>query len=173
MPKKTAHSRNTAQRNKPRAQKSVELVRQTSAEKEVEVESSPEPAKAGVTTPAATSPASVNESKGAKTVAAPTSVNENESTKAIATHNARPKDEPLDVQQKDESTKAIATHNASASERLAARRQAAQKAQRSSVSLITAEHYGYVRKDLIYIAILAIIMFAVIIGLHFVPAIGG
>lgn len=149
MPKKTAHSRNTAQRNKPRAQKSVELVRQTSAEKEVEVESSPEPAKAGVTTPAATSPASVNESKGAKTAAAPTSVNE------------------------DESTKAIATHNASASERLAARRQAAQKAQRSSVSLITAEHYGYVRKDLIYIAILAIIMFAIIIGLHFVPAIGG
>ena len=149
MPKKTAHSRNTAQRNKPRAQKSVELVRQTSAGKEVEVESSPEPANAGVTIPAATSPASVNESKGAKTVAAPTSVNE------------------------DESTKAIATHNASASERLAARRQAAQKAQRSSVSLITAEHYGYVRKDLIYIAILAIIMFAVIIGLHFVPAIGG
>lgn len=149
MPKKTAHSRNTAQRNKPRAQKSVELVRQTSAGKEVEVESSPEPANARVTTPAATSPASVNESKGAKTVAAPTSVNE------------------------DESTKAIATHNASASERLAARRQAAQKAQRSSVSLITAEHYGYVRKDLIYIAILAIIMFAIIIGLHFVPAIGG
>jgi hypothetical protein len=149
MPKKTAHSRNTAQRNKPRAQKSVELVRQTSAGKEVEVESSPEPANARVTTPAATSPASVNESKGAKTVAAPTSVNE------------------------DDSTKAIATHNASASERLAARRQAAQKAQRSSVSLITAEHYGYVRKDLIYIAILAIIMFAIIIGLHFVPAIGG
>jgi hypothetical protein len=149
MPKKTAHSRNTAQRNKPRAQKSVELVRQTSAEKEVEVESSPEPANAGVTTPTATSPASVNEGKRAKTVAVPTSVNE------------------------DESTKAIATHNASASERLAARRQAAQKAQRSSVSLITAEHYGYVRKDLIYIAILAIIMFAVIIGLHFVPAIGG
>jgi hypothetical protein len=149
MPKKTAHSRNTAQRNKPRAQKSVELVRQTSAGKEVEVESSPEPANARVTTPTATSPASVNESKGAKTVAAPTSVNE------------------------DESTKAIATHNASASERLAARRQAAQKAQRSSVSLITAEHYGYVRKDLIYIAILAIIMFAIIIGLHFVPAIGG
>lgn len=172
MPKKTAHSRNTAQRNKPRAQKSIELVRQTSAEKEVEVESSPEPAHAGATS-TATSPAPVNESKSAKTVTAPTSVNEDESTKAIATHNARPKDEPLDVQQKDESTKAIATHNASASERLAARRQAAQKAQRSSVSLVTAEHYSYVRKDLIYIAILAIIMFAIIIGLHFVPAIGG
>ena len=149
MPKKTAHSRNTAQRNKPRAQKSIELVRQTSAEKEVERESGPEPANAGVTTSTATSPASVNESKSAKTGTAPASVNE------------------------DESTKAIATHNASASERLAARRQAAQKAQRSSVSLITAEHYSYVRKDLIYIAILAIIMFAIIIGLHFVPAIGG
>src|SRR5438128_11540081 len=88
MPKKTAHSRNTAQRNKPRAQKSVELVRQTSAGKEVEVESSPEPANAGVTTPAATSPASVNESKGEKTVAAPTSVHEYERTNTMATHNA-------------------------------------------------------------------------------------
>jgi len=72
-----------------------------------------------------------------------------------------------------EGTKAIATHKASASERLAARRQAAQKAQRASTTLITAEHYGYVRRDLIYIAILALIMFAVLIGLHFVPAIGG
>src|SRR5258708_16625733 len=111
MPKKTAHSRNTAQRNKPRAQKSVELVRQTSAGKEVEVESSPEPANARVTTPTATSPASVNESKGAKTVAAPTSVNENESTKAIATHNARPKNEPLAQPHKHQLTNPIPTHN--------------------------------------------------------------
>jgi hypothetical protein len=60
---------------------------------------------------------------------------------------------------------------------MAARRQqqqAAQKAhQRQSASLITAEHYAYVRRDLLFIAILAIIMFSALIVLHFVPAIGG
>jgi len=61
----------------------------------------------------------------------------------------------------------------SAAARLAARRQAAQKAQqRAAASLITAEHYAYVRKDLVFIAILAAIMFAAIIILHFVPGIG-
>ena len=142
MPKKTAHTRSTAQRNKPKAQKSIELVRPTSTstekvtEKEVEVNNSPEPVNNGAATPAVAAPT-------------PVSVRENESTKAAATHNA------------------------SAVERLAARRQAGQKAQRSSATLITAEHYGYVRKDLIFIAILAIILFGIIIGLHFVPAIGG
>ncbi len=144
MPKKTAHTRSTAQRNKPKAQKSIELVRPTSTststetvtEKEVEVNNSPEPVNNGVAKPAVAAPT-------------PVSVRENESTKAAATHNA------------------------SAVERLAARRQAGQKAQRSSATLITAEHYSYVRKDLIFIAILAIILFGIIIGLHFVPAIGG
>lgn len=146
MPKKTAHTRSTAQRNKPKAQKSIELVRPTSTstststetvtEKEVEVNTSPELVNSGAATPAVAAPT-------------PVSVRENESTKAAATHNA------------------------SAVERLAARRQAGQKAQRSSATLITAEHYSYVRKDLIFIAILAIILFGIIIGLHFVPAIGG
>ncbi len=136
MAKKTAHTRSTAQRNKPKTQKSFELVRQTSTENEVEVDSSPETADGGVTTSTAPPPAPKSESKS-------------------------------------ESTKAVATHNASATERLAARRQAAQKAQRTSPTLITAEHYSYVRKDLIFIAILALIMLSIIIGLHFVPAIGG
>jgi hypothetical protein len=60
----------------------------------------------------------------------------------------------------------------SASARLAARKNA-QRTQRNQASLITAEHYFYVRRDLIFIAILAAIMFAVIIILYFVPAIGG
>ncbi|MDQ2715834.1 MAG: hypothetical protein M3Z08_13070 [Chloroflexota bacterium] len=61
-----------------------------------------------------------------------------------------------------------------ASARLAARRQGGQKAQqRAAATLVTSEHYRYVRKDLIFIAILAILMFAVLIILHFVPAIGG
>jgi hypothetical protein len=148
MAKKTARTRSTAQRNRPKAQKSFELVRQTAIEKEAELEDSPEPANSDVVT--LTTATSVSEKESKKTATVPAPVDESGSTKAIATHNA------------------------SASERLAARRQAAQKAQqRSSMTLITAEHYGYVRRDLIYIAILALVMFAVLIGLHFVPAIGG
>jgi hypothetical protein len=50
---------------------------------------------------------------------------------------------------------------------MAARRRAAQKAQqRSATSLITAEHFAYVRRDLITIAILAFIMFTAIIMLY-------
>ncbi len=148
MAKKTARTRSTAQRNRPKAQKSFELVRQTAIEKEAELEDSPEPANSDVVT--LTTATSVSEKESKKTATVPVPMDESESTKAIATHNA------------------------SASERLAARRQAAQKAQqRSSMTLITAEHYGYVRRDLIYIAILALVMFAVLIGLHFVPAIGG
>ena len=148
MAKKTARTRSTAQRNRPKAQKSFELVRQAAIEKKAEVESSPEPANSDVVT--LTTATSVSEKESKKTATVPAPVDESESTKAIATHNA------------------------SASERLAARRQAAQKAQqRSSATLITSEHYSYVRRDLIYIAILALIMFSVLIGLHFVPAIGG
>ena len=131
MAKKTANTRSTAQRNKPKTQKSIELVRQASTEKEVEVDSSPEQASSGVAT---------------STTSAPTPVTRNGSTK----------------------TAVDTASNTSASARLAARRQAAQKTQRSSVALITAEHYRYVRNDLIYIAILAIIMFAILIALFFV-----
>jgi len=60
----------------------------------------------------------------------------------------------------------------SASARLAAQRQATRTQQQRAASLITAEHYAYVRRDLIFIAVLATIMFAAIIILHFVPGIG-
>src|SRR5439155_20187609 len=57
----------------------------------------------------------------------------------------------------------------SAATRLAARRQASQRSQqRSAAALITPEHFAYVRKDLITIAILASVMFAAIIILYFV-----
>ncbi len=131
MAKKTANTRSTAQRNKPKTQKSIELVRQASTEKEVEVDSSPEQASSGVTTSTTNSPTPVTRNGGTKT--------------AVDTAS-----------------------NTSASARLAARRQAAQKTQRSSVALITSEHYRYVRNDLIYIAILAIIMFSILIALFFV-----
>jgi len=131
MAKKTAHTRSTTQRNKPKAQKSVELVRQSSTEKEIEVDSSPEQASNGVATSTATA-----------------SEIENEGTKSVAATSTAPK--------------------TSASARLAARRQASQKTQRSAATLITAEHYRYVRNDLIYIAILAGIMFSILIVLFFV-----
>jgi len=135
LAKKTAQTRRTAQRNKPKTQKSVELVHQTSTEKEIEVDidSSPEQASNGVDT---------------STARTTTSEIENEGTKSVAATATAPK--------------------TSASARLAARRQASQKTQRSAATLITAEHYRYVRNDLIYIAILAAIMFSILIVLFFV-----
>ena len=133
MAKKTAHTRSAAQRNKPKTQKSVELVRQTSTEKEIESESGPEKESNGVAVSTAT---------------ATTSENEKDGTKSVAT--------------------AATASTTSTSTRFAARRQASQKSQRSTATLITAEHYRYVRNDLIYIAILAAIMFSILIVLFFV-----
>jgi cobalamin biosynthesis Mg chelatase CobN len=162
MPKKSATARSSAQRNKPRVQKSIELVRQPKA---TPAESSTEPT-------AAATPVSTVETPKAKTTPA---------SKATTASKAatRPKTESTEsingsaTDSKVESTESVASApKGSASERLAARRQAGQK-QRSSVTLISAANYAYVRKDLIFIAILAAIMFSVIIILHFVPAIGG
>lgn len=64
------------------------------------------------------------------------------------------------------------TAKGTASERLAARRQGTQKVQRRNVAaLVTAEHYSYVRRDLKFIAVLAIIMFIILAVLYFVPGI--
>lgn len=131
MAKKTTHSRSTTQRNKPRTQKSVELVRQTSTENSVESKSGLE-----------------EESNGAVITTAKTEELEEKETKPVASTSS--------------------TSKTSASARLAARRQASQKQQRSAATLITAEHYRYVRNDLIYIAILAAIMFSILIVLFFV-----
>jgi hypothetical protein len=133
MAKKTARTRSAAQRNRPKTQKSVELVRQTPTEKEVESESGLEEESNGVAISTAT---------------ATTSEKKKEDTKSVATEATAAK--------------------TSASARLAARRQASQKTQRSTATLITAEHYRYVRNDLIYIAILAAIMFSILIVLFFV-----
>ena len=156
MPKKSTAGRSSAQRNRPRTQKSFELVRPTrSEEQELEADTSAERAPVAVSTPPV----------------AP-----------IATATPVATVESSDVQKEPErkqSTVSTVSANSStasqgsAAERLTVRRQAAQKTpQRSSAALITAEHYSYVRKDLIFIAILAAIMFSVIIILHFVPGIG-
>lgn len=149
MPKKTATARGAAQRNKPRVQKSIELVRQP---KETPAENSAEPIPVSVSTTASASPVS--------TVETP-----------IATETLASKETPRSKGESSEVVTSTASKG-SASERLATRRQAIQK-QRTAVNLISADHYSYVRRDLIFIAILAAIMFSVIIILHFVPAIGG
>ncbi len=161
MPKKTAYSRSGAQRTKTK-QKSFELVRPVSDDKVLdtaassEIEDDEEEAVVEVT---ASGDEEVDEdeveieevpevkAKAGKSVGAKVA------TPAAAVASAPP---------------ATAGSPRSAAARLAARRQAAQKVQRSSANLITAEHYAYVRKDLIFILILAVILFGVIIALHFV-----
>jgi hypothetical protein len=153
MPKKSSTARSGAQRNRPRVQRNFELVRPTSAEEqEPEVSTSTELAAANVPTASvatATPVATVESSQGQKEKGrkenAASSTPVSTSTEAKASTASRP----------------------------AVRRQVAQKVQqRTPASLITPEHYAYVRKDLIFIAILAAIMFSVIIILHFVPGIG-
>ena len=178
MPKKSASARNAAQRNKPRAQKSVELVRQTVQEKdtleekelatEAEAEDSNELADASASTVAAHD--SPSASADVKKVSA---------KNAFATaprKNTAPRPQSTATYAEPEETSSIAVTTVpkgSAAARLAARRQAAQKNQpRVANTLITAQHYSYVRRELITIAILALIMFSVIIILHFVPGIG-
>jgi|SRR5579883_966662 len=157
MPKKTAYSRSGAQRSKTR-QKSFELVRPSAERKELATAESNEEA-------------DVVDAEHAEIVT--TEVQEEEEEEE--------EEEVAEVKEqagRRESAKAtisapVATPPASstpksASARLAARRQAAQKTQRSSAHLIVAENYAYVRKDLIFILILAIIMFSAIIALHFI-----
>lgn len=179
MPKKTAHTRSSVQqRRKPKAQKSFELVRPVSAENEIENndDNTDEPGSVGVATSTVSAPSpkrvkTTTPSRSEKSTAASP-----ESEKSTAQKTE--KSPVLETVEDEEATEAVEetlpalAPKSSAAARLAARRQAAQKAQRS-VSLISAENYAYVRRDLLIIAVLAIIMFSAIIILHFVPAIGG
>ena|SRR5437588_6764869 len=179
MPKKTAHARSTAQRRRPKSQKSFELMRPTSQpEERVEDEDSTEPTGVGV----ATSTATVADSTPKSEKAPAPKIEKSVSAKSRRSSALKAKAETEDESESESAEKpaptlpaapAPAAAKSSASARLAARRQAVQKAQRAAATLISAENYSYVRKDLIFIAILAIIMFSAIIILHFVPAIGG
>ncbi len=180
MPKKTAHTRGSVQqRRKPKTQKSIELVRPVSVEDEIENNTDAEPSSVGVATSTVTTPASDLESEK---VAAPASRSKKETTTSPKSEkSSSPKAEKPPVLKTVEEVEPdeiveekvpVPAPRPSASARIAARRQTAQKTHRA-VSLISAENYGYVRKDLLIIAILAIIMFSAIIILHFVPAIGG
>jgi len=144
MPKKTTTTRGGAQRNRPKVQKNVELVRRVSDEQELEDSTHAEAAAVSVT--AVATPAENRQSEGKR-----------EETKRSET--------------KENTT--AAPPKGSAAARVVSRRMATQKnQQRAAATLVTAEHYVYVRQDLRFIAILAFIMIVVLIILRFVPGIG-
>ncbi len=179
MPKKSASARGGAQRNKPKVQKNIELVRPSTASDELALEAGDTTADAEPTTVATsvdTMVAPKTKSSGATRIRSNTTSKVRKSSALLATTEV--KKEEKDAEEQEEAAPVASATAApaapkSAAARLAARRQSGQKnSPRSAVALITAEHYSYVRKDLVFIAVLAIIMFAAIIVLHFVPGIG-
>jgi hypothetical protein len=178
MPKKS--TRGAAQRNRAKVQKNVSLVRpnagvvteEAGTPEEVEetqaaVEDGIEESNAAAETVTTTATATTTT---ASSVSAGTTGSRGRARRATRNGSASA---PVIEEKESEGAVAETAPKGSASARLAARRQTAQKSQqRVAPTLITAEHYAYVRRDLVYIAILAILMFATIIILHFVPGIG-
>lgn len=156
MPKKAATTHSRVQRNKPKVQKSIELVRSERVETtEAKDESS--------------TVLAVDALVDGEAQAQP--LRDEGLTKAGGPGQARPlrRDKPSgnEVLTKIEERQNTPAPG-SASARLAARRQAAQRLQqRSAATLITSEHFAYVRQDLIKIAIFAVFMFTAIIVLYF------
>ncbi len=166
MPKKSSAARAGAQRNKSRSQKSFELVRpgvgtletqeilgtqETSEEQKPELQT-----EAPQESVAAKTQAQATKTTARKVAVAPSPIQEKE----------RKTEEAQEEENKERLVSPV--HKGSAAARLAARRQATQRAQqRSTATLITAEHFAYVRRDLITIAVLAAVMFTAIIVLYF------
>ena len=189
MPKKSTPVRSGAQRSKPKTSKSFELVRPATQEPElVEVEQPVEDeAEVNAERSTPTFHGSNNGSKATATVTkeriedapvVPQRRSRGRTPQGVSELATLP---PVPQKKSDaeETDSAPATSKAtttpakgSASERLATRRQGAQRLQsRNAATLITPEHYSYVRRDLMFIAVLAIIMFIIIAVLYFVPGI--
>jgi hypothetical protein len=173
MPKKSATARSGAQRQRPRTQKSFELVRPTTTATE---------------TTASLADNTQDEELNGQSVATMTATDQTETVEnepeqdTLAEEDNDTVDEaviapiptPPTRKNTPASTILAPTPTTStptkggAAARFAARRQAQQRAQQKNVaSLVTTEHFAYVRRDLIVIAILAVIMFAAIIILYF------
>ena len=158
MPKKATTAHRRAQYTKPKVQKSFELVRPEKTVSEVDANDT--------TTSIRTSTASTDPAESKTSARASTAVTDPAESKTVEKASTA-------VSTKEEQeTKTQEAPNApvpgSASARLAARRQAAQKLQqRSAATLITSEHFAYVRADLIRITIFAAVMFTAIIVLYF------
>lgn len=170
MPKKATTARSRAQRNKPKAQKSFELVRPESIITEAEENSTREAAESIITeensvreSKASTAITRQEKSKTSGRAATAVSSQKESKTSERATTAASIQEEQETKTPEQQNTPAPG----SASARLAARRQASQRTQQRSVpTLITSEHFTYVRKDLIRIAIFAVVMFTAIIVLY-------
>jgi hypothetical protein len=167
MPKRSAATRTSAQR-KPK-QKSFELVRpDTENTSTQEADDTVETTLATVSSEHSVSAAAKAASTQEAAPKAKATPNVKEFSPPQKTAEAAPQVEDI----ADEPASSTAVSKGSAAARLAARRQVAQKVQRTGTPMISAENYAYVRKDLIFIGILALIMFSAIIILHFVPGIG-
>ena len=168
MPKKATPARSGVQRTKPKTQKSFELVRPVSQVQEREIEETSvateetTPTESTSETSATAKP--LSELAELPTVPQKKAKSSSVATEVVPVETVTPK-APVAV----ETPIAAAKGNASA--RLAARKNTQRT--RSQATLITAEHYSYVRRDLVFIAVLAAIMFIAIIVLYFIPAIGG
>jgi hypothetical protein len=162
MPKKAAATRSGAQRYKAKAQKGFEVVRQNAEEQEVtedeQMEITP------ISTPTPSAEAASRSTRSARRVAQRVAVAtpEVEAENEVETENEVA---PPEVETESEVITTPVTRG-SASARLAARR--GQKGQqRAAATLITSEHYAYVTRDLMIIAVLASLMFVAIIVLYF------
>jgi hypothetical protein len=161
MPKKTA-SRSGTQRNRPRAQKSIQVVRQTApAEQEPVVDEETEATPENF----AATPVAIEKPEPAATT----------TTKSTPRAATRTRNAPAEVREEppvEQETPVSTAPRGSAAARLAARRQGQRSQLKSAATLITVEHYTYVKRDLLTIAILASVMFVAIIILYFILARG-
>ncbi len=167
MPKKATTARNGVQRTKPKTQKSFELVRPVSEIQEREAEEITTTEEHTVAESPSVASSAIETSAELATL--PTVPKKKARSSSIATEVT-----PVETvtSKAPEAVETLATApKGSASARLAARKNT-QRSQRNAASLITAEHYSYVRRDLAFIAVLAAVMFIAIIVLYFIPGIG-
>ncbi len=194
MPKKSSAARSGAQRNKPKSQKNIQLVRPVSQaqaptkarevheerENEIDIEETVDSISTSEAAEATVEEAPVTQETESTSNSASSPTERRRRGERRRSGSAR----ATSVAAKAESVKSAVSEavkeeevssapKGSAASRLAERRQAGQRNQpRTAPSVISPEHYAYVRRDLVIIAILALIMFSVIIILHFVPGIG-
>lgn len=163
MPKKTAYSRSGAPRSKAK-QKSFELVRPASDDRELDApaESIEEESSTEEVIEITSSSVSAEEEEEEEALEKVSEVKARSGKSAAGKAATAVSVAPAPTG----TSTSTSTAPKSAAARLAERKQA--QKQRTSANLISVEHYNYVRRDLIFILILAIIMFGVIIALHFI-----
>jgi hypothetical protein len=156
MPKKAATARNGVQRTKAKTQKSFEVVRQNAEGQGLNEGEPVEITSIDAPTPSAEVISRPTKSARREAARASVAIQEVENETEVAAPEVEVEPAPI----------AVAPVKGSASARLAARR--GQKLQpRTPATLVTSEHYAYVTRDLMIIAVLAVIMFIAIIVLYY------